>query len=308
MRKRILFISPSRPFLDHVCRHWTDLYAVHARQPADLLRLAAPVLAHEMSQASAVLVDWTAEAAPVLASVGTLAAEYQVPVFALCQPVETDHVAALVLGADEVLVWPCQPMLVEAHLVAFYRRMQSGGRVPAVGWPSPGGDSGAPGVPDPPAPVDVVPGEGRPSDEGDLSAPPVPAVQAPEILQVGPLRLDQAACVCYAAGARVGLTRLEFNLLWFFLSQPGVCHRREQILERLWGIDFETGTNIVDARVYSLRSKLKRSGLPELICTVRGVGYRLEIPPAWLGEGVHHHEVPPSARLWGGKPREMTGR
>ena len=73
------------------------------------------------------------------------------------------------------------------------------------------------------------------------------------------------------AGEAVALTAKEFDLLAFLLEQPGIVFSRELLLERVWGFDYPTSTRTVDMHVASLRRKLDR---PELVQTVRGVGYK----------------------------------
>jgi len=73
------------------------------------------------------------------------------------------------------------------------------------------------------------------------------------------------------AGDPVALTAKEFDLLAFLLEQPGIVFSRELLLERVWGFDYPTTTRTVDMHVASLRRKLDR---PELVQTVRGVGYK----------------------------------
>ncbi len=73
------------------------------------------------------------------------------------------------------------------------------------------------------------------------------------------------------AGLPVALTAKEFDLLAFLLEQPGIVFSRELLLERVWGFDYPTSTRTVDMHVASLRRKLDR---PELVQTVRGVGYK----------------------------------
>ena len=68
----------------------------------------------------------------------------------------------------------------------------------------------------------------------------------------------------------------EFDLLAYLAARAGACCSRDEILADVWGIDFETGTNTVDVFVYALRRKLRAAGLPGLIQTVRGAGYRLD--------------------------------
>jgi DNA-binding response OmpR family regulator len=73
-------------------------------------------------------------------------------------------------------------------------------------------------------------------------------------------------------GEPVELTAKEFDLLAFFLGNPEVVLTRELLLDRVWGLSYPGGTRTVDVHVASLRRKLAR---PELVRTVRGVGYKL---------------------------------
>ncbi|MBA3729016.1 MAG: winged helix-turn-helix transcriptional regulator, partial [Actinobacteria bacterium] len=77
-----------------------------------------------------------------------------------------------------------------------------------------------------------------------------------------------------AAGREVDLSAREFALLETFMRHPGQVLSRAQLLSRVWGFDFDPGTNLVDVYVGYLRRKLG-SGLLE---TVRGSGYRLSAP------------------------------
>jgi len=72
-------------------------------------------------------------------------------------------------------------------------------------------------------------------------------------------------------GALVQLTSKEFDLLTILLGNPNRVLSRELLLDRVWGLAFPGGTRTVDMHVASLRRKL---GRPELVRTVRGVGYK----------------------------------
>ena len=75
-------------------------------------------------------------------------------------------------------------------------------------------------------------------------------------------------------GERVILTHKEYELLYLFLSQPGIAFTREQLLSSIWKTDFLGETRTVDMHIRTLRQKLGPYG--HLIETVRNVGYRLE--------------------------------
>lgn len=75
-------------------------------------------------------------------------------------------------------------------------------------------------------------------------------------------------------GAPVELTTREFTLLEYLLRAPGRVFTRTQILEHVWGYDFDPATNLVDVHIQRLRKKLFADDRERYIETVRGVGYR----------------------------------
>lgn len=77
---------------------------------------------------------------------------------------------------------------------------------------------------------------------------------------------------------RVDLTAREFNLLELLMRSPGRVFTRTQILEHVWGYDFDPQTNVVDVYIRRLRAKIDASPEPSWIETVRGVGYRFRHP------------------------------
>lgn len=85
------------------------------------------------------------------------------------------------------------------------------------------------------------------------------------------LTLDLRTRRVSADGHWVDLSAREFSLAEAFMRHPGQVLSREQLLARVWGLDFDPGSNVVDVYVSYLRSKLGKDRLE----TVRGVGYRL---------------------------------
>ena len=73
---------------------------------------------------------------------------------------------------------------------------------------------------------------------------------------------------------KIELTPREFNLLEYLMRSPGRVFTRTQILEHVWGYDFDPQTNLVDVYVQRVRRKLSDNAEDALIETVRGVGYR----------------------------------
>ena len=91
----------------------------------------------------------------------------------------------------------------------------------------------------------------------------------------GDLHLDGDARTVYAGDTALHLTRLEFDLLYHFLSNSSRVLTREQLLEQAWGYDFAGDTRAVDSAIKRLRAKLRAAASSaDAIESVRGVGYR----------------------------------
>lgn len=100
------------------------------------------------------------------------------------------------------------------------------------------------------------------------SGPPAPAV-----LEVAGIEVDPATRQVRRNGEPVSVTPREFSLLEFLMRHPDRALSRTMIMEQVWGIRFDPGTNVVDVFINSLRNKVD----PERahIRTIRGVGYML---------------------------------
>jgi two-component system OmpR family response regulator len=96
---------------------------------------------------------------------------------------------------------------------------------------------------------------------------------APATLRAGDVELDPATREVRKAGDAVELTPKEFSLLEYLLRNADRPLSRATLMEHVWGIRFDPGTNVVDVFINSLRNKLDRER--ELIVTVRGVGYTI---------------------------------
>ena len=101
---------------------------------------------------------------------------------------------------------------------------------------------------------------------------------APErkLLQADGLTVDTEEHTVTADGERIVLTLKEFELLRLFLSHPGVAFTRDRLFSDIWGDSYIGQSRTVDMHIRTLRQKLGRCG--ERIETVRGVGYRWEVP------------------------------
>lgn len=95
--------------------------------------------------------------------------------------------------------------------------------------------------------------------------------------RVGGLRLDPLRRRCLVEDVPVDLTSRETEVLAFLLDHPGVAHSKDDVLDAVWGHDFEGDPNIVEVYVSHLRRKLDEPFGRSSIETVRGAGYRLRV-------------------------------
>ncbi len=102
--------------------------------------------------------------------------------------------------------------------------------------------------------------------------------QGTEILKFADLALDTGTHTARRGHREVDLTTTEYELLTQFMQNPRQVLAKEQLLNKVWGYDFEGNYNILEVYVRYLRSKLEAGGETRLIHTVRGAGYLLREP------------------------------
>ncbi|MFI2505138.1 response regulator transcription factor [Streptomyces sp. NPDC018972] len=162
------------------------------------------------------------------------------PVLMLTALVETaDRIAGLDAGADDYVVKPFDVEEVFARLRALLRRA-------------------APVVPDPEPVVE----EAKPDTSG-------------RFVEAAGLRMDPQARRAWRGRRELELTRTEFELLELLIRHAGIVLDHSTIYDRIWGYDFGPGSKNLAVYVGYLRRKLDEPGAPQLIHTVRGVGYVL---------------------------------
>jgi two-component system response regulator MprA len=170
------------------------------------------------------------------------------PILMLTALVETaDRIAGLDAGADDYVVKPFDVEEVFARLRALLRRTGSDERPLRSGAPA-----GAPGSP----------------------AAREPAVPERQLTAAG-LRMDLQARRVWRGTRELELTRTEFELLELLVRNAGIVLDHSTIYDRIWGYDFGPGSKNLAVYVGYLRRKLDEPGAPQLIHTVRGVGYVL---------------------------------
>ncbi|WP_309062173.1 response regulator transcription factor [Streptomyces sp.] len=164
------------------------------------------------------------------------------PVLMLTALVETaDRIAGLDAGADDYVVKPFDVEEVFARLRALLRRAR----------------------PDP-------------EDGGGAPAAEPPRPEAPgRFVEAAGVRMDPQARRAWRGGRELELTRTEFELLELLVGNAGVVLDHSTIYDRIWGYDFGPGSKNLAVYVGYLRRKLDEPGAPQLIHTVRGVGYVL---------------------------------
>ncbi len=99
----------------------------------------------------------------------------------------------------------------------------------------------------------------------------------PEVLLIGPLRLDRESRRAWHETRELSLSHKEFDLLACLMHNSGVALSRDVLLEKVWGERFVGSHRTVDVHIRWLREKVERDpSTPLLIHTVRGIGYRFE--------------------------------
>lgn len=102
-----------------------------------------------------------------------------------------------------------------------------------------------------------------------------PKASVTQAQRIGPLSLDRGARRVHVAGIEIELTPKEYDLLAMLAERPGTVCTREDIIDQVWDANWFGPTKTLDVHVSSLRRKLGQS---DWIATIRGVGYRLEVP------------------------------
>ncbi len=98
---------------------------------------------------------------------------------------------------------------------------------------------------------------------------------AREILHYADLELDTATRQARRNGRIIDLSTTEYELLALFLRNPRIVLTRALLMDRIWGLDFTGGPNVLEVYIGHLRAKLEAQGESRLIQTIRGAGYVL---------------------------------
>ena len=96
---------------------------------------------------------------------------------------------------------------------------------------------------------------------------------------VGDVRVDSDRHRVFVRGEEVHLRRKEFELMALLIENPGRVLTRDTLIDRVWGTDYVGDTKTLDVHIKRLRTHVERDpSAPTIITTVRGVGYRFEVP------------------------------
>jgi two-component system response regulator RegX3 len=156
---------------------------------------------------------------------------------------EIDTVVGLEMGADDYVTKPYRLRELVARMHAVLRRAPHSG---------PGGRPGG---------TDVS----RAANSGAHD--------------VGDVRVDSDRHRVFVRGEEVHLRRKEFELLALLIENPGRVLTRDTLIDRVWGTDYVGDTKTLDVHIKRLRTHVERDpSAPTIITTVRGVGYRFEVP------------------------------
>jgi two-component system copper resistance phosphate regulon response regulator CusR len=96
-----------------------------------------------------------------------------------------------------------------------------------------------------------------------------------EVYQFSSVILNNTSKIVTVHGQEVALTSTEFKLLLLLMKMPNKVYSRQEILEEVWEVNFDLGTNVVDVYINYLRKKLDKHGSAKIIHTVVGMGYVL---------------------------------
>lgn len=175
---------------------------------------------------------------------------------------ELDKIIGLELGADDYVAKPYSYRELLARVHSVRRRVDTSrrsGASPAVA-----------------APADSFSEDGAPSD---LFPSEVAVHEA--TVSAGPVIINPVAHEIYVGGKLVELPLREFNLLLYLVENAGRVLTRQQIFDVVWGYEYEGDSKTLDVHVKRLRSKIEADPTqPQLLVTVRGVGYKFVLAPS----------------------------
>lgn len=169
---------------------------------------------------------------------------------------EYDKIIGLELGADDYMTKPFSPREVLARIKAIFRRTDV--EVDLDGSHSSSSDT-----------KEETAHKFSNTDDGDDV----------EVIRIGELEIYSDRYEVRVADKEIEVTPKEFELLLYMATRKGRILSRDQLLNRIWNFDYAGETRIVDVHISHLREKIEKDTKnPEYIKTVRGFGYKFEVP------------------------------
>jgi two-component system, OmpR family, response regulator RegX3 len=184
----------------------------------------------------------------------SIRAQSSVPIIMVtAKGTEIDTVVGLEVGADDYVAKPYRLRELVARMRAVLRRTPGSGPDAAGSDPSDG----------------TVGSERRGNDRRTGSA----------VLEAGGIQIDPDRHLVFIRGQEVHLRRKEFELLSLLMENAGRLLTRDVLIDRVWGSDYFGDTKTLDVHIKRLRSHVEEDpSSPKLITTIRGVGYRFDVP------------------------------
>jgi two-component system response regulator RegX3 len=215
----------------------------------------------------------------------TIRARSDVPIIMVsAKSTELDTVVGLEVGADDYVAKPYRLRELVSRMRAVLRRgtKQTSTMSSVLLAMAPGPNvldtddtAASPQVPAP----SVTPAVGS-SERQRPTLDRQPLRRVPEeILEIGDVQLDVSRHECVVRAHEVKLPLKEFELLEILLANAGRVVTRDNLIDRVWGLDYVGDTKTLDVHIKRLRSRIEADpARPVLITTIRGVGYRFEAP------------------------------
>ncbi|MGA2211297.1 MAG: response regulator transcription factor [Acidimicrobiales bacterium] len=213
----------------------------------------------------------------------TIRARSDVPIIMVtAKSTELDTVVGLEVGADDYVAKPYRLRELVSRMRAVMRRgtKQSSSSVLLAMSPSPIGNEAGETPISPVVPPSSVTPVANGSERQRPAVDRQPLRRVPEeILEVGDVQLDVSRHECVVRTHEVKLPLKEFELLEILLANAGRVVTRDNLIDRVWGLDYVGDTKTLDVHIKRLRSRIEADpARPVLITTIRGVGYRFEAP------------------------------
>jgi two-component system response regulator RegX3 len=215
----------------------------------------------------------------------TIRARSDVPIIMVtAKSTELDTVVGLEVGADDYVAKPYRLRELVSRMRAVMRRgtkqSSSMSSVLLAMSPSPIGNEAGETPISPVVPPSSVTPVANGSERQRPAVDRQPLRRVPEeILEVGDVQLDVSRHECVVRTHEVKLPLKEFELLEILLANAGRVVTRDNLIDRVWGLDYVGDTKTLDVHIKRLRSRIEADpARPVLITTIRGVGYRFEAP------------------------------